>query len=286
LNGLNRLVTRVFDVLLAPLEWVGVEFSLLVVSAVFGVLALWVFKHISWQRGIRSTKRRITAHLLEIRIYQDDLGVVARALGKVLRHNVVYLGLNVVPFVPLVLPFALVVAQLVVRYAFEPASIAQVVQAQSSAQAIAGDGITVTIRGDAAAIEGLELLLPDGLVARTPLARVPTSGLAAQEFVATEPGEYTLRFWTAGGVETTKRFVAGGARPRTLQPERARGLAAWLWPAEESLAGTGLTEISFVYPESELGWLPGRGPFGVILVFVVASMLAGVVALRPLGVHI
>jgi hypothetical protein len=44
--------------------------------------------------------------------------------------------------------------------------------------------------------------------------------------------------------------------------------------------------VSFVYPESDLGWLPGSGPMGVILVFLVASMAFGIAALKPLGVQI
>lgn len=285
----NGLVTRTFDVLLTPLEWVGPEFALLVVSAIFGVLALWVFKHISWQRGIKATKDKIKGHLIEIRIYQDDLAVVSRAIGRVLVRNVQYLALNFGPFLPLAVPFTLVVAQLVVRYGFDPVP----VTATQSTHALfgehqlelAGEGLSLGIEGDEAAIESLEVVLPEGLVARA-LARTPSSGLAVQELVAAAPGVYDVVLRTASG-EVTKRLVAGrDSRTRTMQPERRTGLVTLLWPAEDSLAGTGLTRVSFVYPESDLGWLPGHGPLGVILVFLVASMVVGFAALKPLGVQI
>ena len=49
MNALNSLANRVFDVLLSPLDAVGAWLSLTLVSGILGVLALVVFKHISWQ---------------------------------------------------------------------------------------------------------------------------------------------------------------------------------------------------------------------------------------------
>jgi len=290
LDFVNRLVTRTFDVLLAPLEWVGPEFALLVVSAIFGVLALWVFKHISWQKGIKATKDKIKGHLIEIRIYQDDLGVVSKAIGRVLVRNLQYLALNFGPFLPLAVPFTLVVAQLVVRYGFDPIPVTATQPTSALVGEhrleLAGEGLSLSIEGDEAAIASLEVILPEGLVAREVLARTPSSLLAVQMLVAAAPGVYDIVLRTASG-EVTKRLVAGReARTRTMQPERKTGLETLLWPAEDSLAGTGLTRVSFVYPESDLGWLPGHGPLGVILVFLVASMVVGFAALKPLGVQI
>jgi len=286
LDAFNRLVTRVFDVLLTPLEWVGPEFSLLVVSGVFGVLALWLFKHISRQKGIKAAKDRIKGHLIEIRIYQDDLGVVSKAIGKVLLRNLQYLGLNFAPFVPLAIPFTFVIAQLVVRYAFDPVPVQQRHALAAEGPRIAGEGVNLWIEGDAAAIASLEVTLPEGLVAREVLAKVPASGCALMELAAERPGAYDITLRTSAG-ETTKRLVAGrDARERVMQPERVTGLATLLWPAEDSLAGTGLTQVTFRYPESDLGWLPGSGLVGVLLVFLVASMAVGLLALKPLGVQI
>ena len=76
MNAINRAVTSFFDLVLTPLEAVSDEFALLFVSGIFGVLALWIFKHISWQKGIKATKDKIKGHLIEIRLYQDDLVTV------------------------------------------------------------------------------------------------------------------------------------------------------------------------------------------------------------------
>ncbi|MEM9799464.1 MAG: hypothetical protein AAGA20_03995, partial [Planctomycetota bacterium] len=283
MNALNRAVTAFFDVVLTPLEAVSDEFALLVVSGVFGVLALWIFKHISWQKGIKATKNKIKGHLIEIRLYQDDLWLVTKAIGKVLLRNFQYLFLNFGPFVPLAIPFALVAAQMVVRYGFEPAPVQHAEEHQ-----LAGGGMTLTVEGESSAIENLEFVLPDGLTALQEM-HSPRQGVADLEFLPERPGTYDIVVRTSDQ-EVTKRFVAGEEAPvRMLQGRRVRSLfEALLWPAEDTLAGTGLESVRFTasgkpegYPESDLGWLPFSGPIGVLLVFVLASMVMGFAALKP-----
>lgn len=280
MNAINRAVTSFFDVVLKPLEAIGDEFSLLFVSGVFGVLALWLFKHISWQKGIKKTKDRIKGHMIEIRLYQDDLGVVAKAVGKVLFCNLKYLCLNLGPFIPLAIPFALVAAQMVVRYGFEP------VPVQRAAElTLAGEGQTLIIEGTEAAIADLSIELPDGLTAVSPFARIARQGNAVVEFAAEEPGVYDILLRTGG--KDIRKTVAVGSEARTLQERRVSStFEAILWPAEDTLRGTGLSVVRFRYPESDLGWLPFSGPVGVLLVFVLASMIVGFLFLKPLGVQI
>lgn len=301
MNAINGALTGLFDVLLTPLEAVGREFALIVVSGIFGVLALLVFKHISWQKGIKATKDKIKGHMIEIRLYQDDLGVVSKAIGKVLGRNVQYLALNFGPFVPLALPFAFVAAQMVVRYGLEP------VQAEAQPGALlAGEGVTLEIELDEERkreARDVEVILPDGVEPVSKLVRVPAEGLVYQEVVATRPGSFDLTVVLGDHREVKTlhaRSAGGGASseepsPRTLQGERTGSwLTALLWPAEDTLpASSGMARISFGYsdtefgyPEADLGWLPGKGPVWVLIWFVVASMAFGVAALKPLGVTI
>src|SRR6185436_7875779 len=112
MDALNRASSGIFDLLLPPLDRIGFPCGLVVTSAVFGVLALVAFKYVSAQRKIKAVKDRIKGHLIEIRIYQDDLAIVGKAIGKVLFRNFQYLSLNLAPFALLAFPFALVIAQL------------------------------------------------------------------------------------------------------------------------------------------------------------------------------
>ena len=51
MNAVHRVLSAIFDVLLMPLERMGDLAALVLTSGVFGILALLVFKQISWQAG-------------------------------------------------------------------------------------------------------------------------------------------------------------------------------------------------------------------------------------------
>lgn len=282
MNGFNSAATSLFDVLFSATDWAGSATTLIFWSGVFGVLALLIFKRISWQKGIAASKDKIKAHMIEIRLYQDDLRVASKAILKVLGRNVAYLALNLLPFVPLSLPFAFVVAQCVVRYGFAP------VEVRAAGEHVApGAGTLITIELESAHAElarGLAIEYPPGVEPISPLVRV--HGRAFQEVVARAPGAYTIAVTLPDGTRETKALVAGTAE-RRMQGERGKGFfSALLWPAEDALdANSPFSRIAFAYPDSRLGWFPG-GAEGVLLVFVVASLLAGVLAIKPLKVQI
>lgn len=284
-------MTSCFDVLLSATEWLGSAVTLILWSGVFGVLALLVFKRISWQKGIASAKDKIKAHMIEIRLYQDDLVVVASAVLKVLARNFVYLGLNFGPIVPLALPFMLLTAQFVVRYAYDPLPVTA-----AEAKVRSGRGTLLEIElAPGADVRELEVTLPAALRAVSPLVRVPSEGRAFLEFVATEPGthEVALELGTARG---TKQVVAGPLAPRSMQPRRVSerdsfaftDTLRWplLWPAEPAFAvDSPFRVVAIAYPYRDQGWLPD-GEGGILLTIALASILIGAAALKPLGVQI
>ncbi|MCE9594176.1 MAG: hypothetical protein K8S98_08280 [Planctomycetes bacterium] len=294
MNTFNASLSTFFDYVLSPLDKVGPKTALIVLSGVFGVLALAIFKYISFQRGIATVKDRIKGHMIEIRLYQDDLRVVASAVGKVVFRNVQYLALNFGPFIPLAIPFLFVTAQMVTRYAYAPVAVVA-----ADAKLLPGQGTMLEVRlaeGHEADIAGLQVVLPAGVKALSPLVRSPSEGRAFQEVVAIASGVHKLEFRLANGVTEMKTFVAGDVELRALQPRRVASSQWWnlaapddcavLWPAEPAFeASSPFRSIAFRYPDRDLGWLPG-GESGVLLTFVVASMIFGVAALKPLGVTI
>lgn len=291
MNALNSAMTSFFDVALMPFEWMGNAAALIVWSGIFGVLALLVFKKISWQRGIKNAKDKIKAHMIEIRLYQDDLAVVGSAVAKVLARNFVYLGLNFGPILPLAIPFMLLTAQFVVRYAYDPLPVTP-----AETRVMSGRGTLLDIELAASAdVGGLEVSLPEGLKAVSPLVRVPSESRAFQEFVATAPGEYEIAL-ELDGVRETKRVVAGAQAARSMQPRRVSNrdwlnvsdTNRWplLWPAEPSFASDSpFRVVAIAYPSRDQGWLPD-GEGGILITVALASMLIGALALKPLGVQI
>jgi hypothetical protein len=158
------------------------------VSGVFGILALLLFKQVSWQAGIKTTKDRIKGHMISIRIYQDDLGIVFGSVVKIVLRNFQYLGLNFGPILPLFAPFLLVASQLIVRYAFDPLP---VVDAAKAEQMLPGRGRMLEVRmksGHGDEVSRLGVHLPAHLKALSPLVRNARDGVAVMEFVAVAPG--------------------------------------------------------------------------------------------------
>lgn len=293
MNAVNGALNALFDALLTPLEWAGQATALIVFSGVFGVLALLVFKQISWQAGIKLAKDKIKGHVIAIRLYQDDLVVVAKSVGSVLVRNVQYLGLNFGPFLPLAIPFVFVSAQFVVRYAYAPLPLVA-----RETEVMSGRGVLLEIElasGRAEQIRDLKVTLPPGLRAVSPLVRSKSDGRAYQEFVASDAGQHEIVL-ELGGVRETKLVVAGVEVPRAMQPRRVSS-ADWLavsdpdrwpalWPAEPAFeADSPFRVVSIAYPYRDQGWLP-EGEFGILLTFVLASMVFGFAALKPLGVQI
>jgi len=285
MDALNRITTKIFDVLLTPFELLGVELSLILISGLFGIVALLVFKQISWQKGIKGVKDKIKGDMIAIRIYQDDLGVVGGSVAKIFLRNFYYLGLNFLPILPLMAPFVLVMAQLVVRYGFAPIPVQD-----PGAHILPGEGTLLTIElaaGHEAEIAGLKVHLPQGLKEISPLVRNATDGVACQEFIAIQPGEQEIELEFAGGARVIKRIVTGDVPSRVMQPERVAGFwSAWLWPAEDRFGdGSPIERVSFSYPDRDLRFLPD-GPFWILVIFLVASMAFGALILKPLGIQI
>ena len=285
MNAINRAATTVFDLLVKPFSALGPELTIVILSGLFGIIALILFKFISFQKGIKATKDKIKAGMIEIRIYQNDLGIVSKAVGKVLGRNFQYMGLNILPFIPLSIPFVLALAQLVCRFGFAP-----IPEWEDHREWLPGRGTVIEVameKGEEAAIADLEVRLPDTLEVKQPLMRNSGAGLAWIEVVAKGSGDETIEFVFPDGSTDTKRIVTGdGPMPKLMAGERVSNFwKQWLWPAEPSFDNTSIDEVKFTYPDRELRWMPD-GVIGVLLAFVVASMAFGILILKPLGISI
>ena len=280
MDFVNGLVTSIFDIVLTPLEMINIEVSIAVVSALFGIFGLVVFKYISSQKGIKNAKDRIKGHMIAIRIYQDDLKVVGVSVLKVMFENMKYLGLNLMPFIPLMIPFVFVMAQLVVRYAFEPLP--------------EGKDFDITVelsQDEKGQVADLQVIAPDWVAADDlVVVRAPSEGRAFVSVRDAKPGVWEFAFKVGDSI-VTKQVVIGAETemPRSMQPERVKSpLEALLWPAEdliESDSPISRIAIEGEYPGRSFAFLPD-GVAGILLGVIIYSMLAGIAILKPLGVTI
>ena len=83
------------------------------------------FKRTSNQTRLAAVKRQIHAALFEIRLFNDDLRAIFRAQREMLRHNLTYLRLSLVPMLWMIVPLVLVIAQLQFHYGYAGLEVGQ-----------------------------------------------------------------------------------------------------------------------------------------------------------------
>ena len=264
----NAVTSAVFDVLLAPLGEEHAWFDLLLWSVAGGIVALIVYKYVSNQRGIQRAKNAIKVHLLEIRLFREDIAQVLGATAKILLKNGLYLGHNLLPLLVMIVPMMTILFQLEARYAFDPLPVDSVNLLTLKVDA-GQPGVPDTATGLA---EAVRLEMPVGLSLDAPPVRT-AEGKIAWRFRAERPGDYVLPIRV--GDEVVEKRIAVGGPPRKVPVLRTKSLEGFLYPGEPALpAGSRVESIRLRYPERDLGWLPG-GELGVLATFFGLSILSG-----------
>jgi len=268
----NAVSNAVFDPLLAPFGHERAAFDLLLWPALMGVLAIAIYKIVSNQKALARVKSQISMRLLEIRLFSHDIGQVLRSTGVILAKNVLYLGNHMVPMAVMLVPFVVILAQLVANYAYDPAPEGAV------------ELLHVRLDPDAGiSARDVDLSLPEGVVLDAP----PVHTADHQAFYrlrAERPGDHVLAL-SVGGEIYEKGWAVGG-EARKVPSRRVRGLEAILYPAEPALPAKGpLLSIDLVLHPRSLDPLPA-GELGIVLWTLVLSLAAGFAVKGLFGVTI
>lgn len=278
--AVNAGLRWVFDLLLAPFAGLPAWVGLGVVSAAVGVLALLVFKKTSNQKALEAVKRKIHAAFFEIRLFNDDFRAILRAQGDILRHNLRYVALTLVPMAWLLVPLFFVFAQLQFHYGYtglkpgEPVLL-EVELAEGWQAKVGGGGAVGSAAGAPAGAEarppaGLEA--PPGVKVEQGPVWIPAERQLAWRISAQRPGSYELKVHL--GPEVVAKTVVSADRVARRSPVRTDRsfLEQLLYPAEAPLpAGSAVSAIHLGYPEAEVPFLFWDVPWW--LVFLVLSFL-------------
>src|SRR5262249_61899502 len=92
----------------------------LVVSVVVGLLMVLLFGYTSDQKAIHVAKDQLKAHLLAVRLYQDQLPVVMGSYGRIIRGTGRYIRLAFKPLLYVAIPITLLIVQLDRYLGLEP----------------------------------------------------------------------------------------------------------------------------------------------------------------------
>jgi hypothetical protein len=268
----NRIANSFFDVFLAPFGHEHPLFDLMLWPALMGVLAMAVYKAVSNQKALERVKRQIAMRLLEIRLFSHDIVQVLKSTAAILGKNVVYLGNHMIPMLVMLVPFVVILAQLVAHYAYDPAPTGSV------------ELLHVRLDPEAGlSAHDVTLALPEGVA----LDAGPVQTADYQAFWrlrADRPGDHVLEL-RVGDEVYEKGWAVGGAA-RRVPLKRLRGLEAALYPGEPALPASGPVEsIELGVHPRALGPLPA-GELGIVLWTLVLSLAVGFAVKGLFGVTI
>jgi len=178
------------------------------ISLVIGLVMVVVFRYTSDQKAIHVAKDRLKAHLLALRLFQDQIPVVLKSYGRIVLATGRYLRLAFRPLLFVIVPLTFLIVQLD-RYL-------------GSMPVEAGRPFLLTVRMDnPSVLNEASVQLPDGLATTAPAVHVPSENEIAWRVVAEKPGEYSVNV-QASHQTFSKRLVVGTGLPR-LSPVRLRG---------------------------------------------------------------
>jgi uncharacterized membrane protein (DUF106 family) len=261
----NLVSGGIFNILLYLFRGMSPWFGMIFVSLLTAFLMLWVFKLTSNQAGIRKAKNAIKAHLLELRLFKDNMRISLRAQGRIVRANMSYIACNAKPMLVMIVPFVLILAQLNLWFGAAPLKPGEVTLVK----------VKVNHGTDPLALD-LAIETSPGLTVETPAVRIADEHEIAWRIRAAAAGPASLTFRLAG--RTIVKPVAVGGAPLSKVSTHSVGrslLKELLYPGENPLPGDlPLTSIEILYPSgglplfgSSVNWLVAYFVLSIIFGF-------------------
>ena len=269
----NAALRAVFDILLLPFRGIPSIVGVAVMSLVLGVLMLLVFKATSNQDKIEAVKNRIQAGIFEIRLFNDDLRAIFRAQGEVLRHNLTYVGLSLVPMVWMLIPVVLMIAQMQFHYGFRGLA-----PGETALLRVELEDDWATKDPEAADPQTgrplAHLESPAGVVVEAGPMWFPSRGELVWRVRPAEPGSWDLTVGLGNRSWTKSLDASGGWVRRSPARLAPTFLNQVLYPAEASLPGSApVRSISLPYPEADV-WFFGLRLHWLVVFFVLSIVFA------------
>lgn len=272
---INIALGKLFDFIFLPFRSLNPWAGMIVISLLTGLLMLFIYRLTSNQAGIREVKDRIKAHLLELRLYKDNMSVTMRAQGHILRANLRYLVLNLKPLLVMIVPLVLILAQLNLWFGSSPL--------------MAGRSAILKVElGPETGPLDIEFALevPPQIILETPPLRIEELREVAWRIKPEASGVFDLTI-RAGEQAALKAVVVEGRalqKISSLKVER-NFLKEILYPGEKPLPSESpIRSVELVYPAGRLALFGLRVHWLIAYLFL--SIIFGFILKRPFKVEI
>jgi hypothetical protein len=271
----NSVFSRLFDLLFFPFRQLNPWFGMAFISLLTGLLMLFIFRLTSNQEGIRKVKDKIKAHLLELRLFKDNLNISLRAQGQILRYNLRYLGYSLRPMLFMMIPLILILVQLNLWFGYGPL--------RPGESAI----LKVKLEKSVKLMElDLALELPPGMEVETPPLRLEEQKEIDWRILVKSNGVHEL-IVNVGGQRFPKTIAVGQGSFSKISPVKVKNrfLEEVFNPGEKPLSSANpVKSIEVIYPPKRMNFLGLRLHW--LIAYFALSLLFGFALKRPFKVEI
>lgn len=271
MDGINQLIDSVLRGFFAAFAWAPRALPLTLLSAVAGVAMLWVFSKTSNQAGVKAVKRRVSASLLELRVYADEPAVTWRAQRSLLAANLRYLALSLKPALWMALPMGLLLVHLESFCGRAPLPLDR--------EAVVTMGMAREWNPQSPAPQ---LAAPAEVEVEGPPVRVVDAREVSWRIRPKSECSGELRFMVDG--QPVVRSIEAGAPRRYVPGRSVRSAVEAIWHPAKRVRMAQVEWIEIPYPDATISIL-GLGVNWLVWFFAV-SMLAALLLKKSFGVVI
>ena len=242
------------------------------ISLVVGLAMVLLFGYTSDQKAIRIAKNQLQAHLLALRLFQDQIPVVLRSYVRIVLATSHYLKLAFKPLLFVIVPITFLMVQVDRYLGAVPLS--------------TGHPFLIKAKmADATHLNDATLQLPDSFATTAPPVHVPAENAVAWRVIAAKAGNFAISIQTADHA-FSKQVVVGSGLSRLSSIRMAgRFWERWFVSGEPALPGNGFIEsIEVQYPARDIAFLGLQ--WNWIWLFFLLSMIAGFLFKSILGIEI
>lgn len=272
IDYVNSFISGILNYVLYPADSLGKFWGLVFISLLSGVILLLFYGKISDQEGLKKTKTKIYACILEAVLYRSNIKLSLAAQGKMFLCAFVYLRYAFVPLMVLAIPCIMLLSHLNERYGYTGI--------------MEGESAVITMKvSEADAMKRIFMAEADN-VEFSPPVRVLESNEISWRADATGTGKSTLRVGLKDGSVTFEKPLFLGSGNRAVSGYSFSSHLKTLFFPEGVVIPSymPIEEVFIQYPEKEY-WLLGMKMHWVI-VFLIFSVVAGLVGSKVFGVEI
>lgn len=221
---------------------------------------LLIFKHTSNQQGIRRTKDKIKAHLLELRLYQDNMRTSLKAQGSILLSNLKYMSYQARPLLVMIVPVILILIQLNFWFAYK--------SLEPNQKAL----LKIQLKEEYSPLEtDIKIESHPSINIETLPLRIEEEGEITYRLSAKEQGRHTLHI--SIGQEIITKQIAVTQKPLSrISPRRIQHkfIEQLLYPSEAPLPKSSpVQSVEITYPTNNLNFF-GLGIHWLIAFFILS----------------